>query len=183
MAKKIAFIVGSVRRGSFNLQLANIAEGLLEGKADVAYIDVASIPMMNQDVEFPAPEAVKNARDELMSSDAVWIFTPEYNRSIPGVLKNAIDWLSRPLDPTDPDRKSAVTGKKAIMCGAGGGKKTEYSRTALSEVLQFIGMDLLDGIGRGFALDRRAFTENIWEPGEDVVNDLKAQAELLIKSI
>jgi len=113
MAKRIAFVVGSTRRGSFNLQLATIAEGMLEGRADVVYIDPAPLPFVNQDIESPAPELVKNARDIVMSSDALWIFTPEYNQSIPGILKNLLDWLSRPLDPSDPDRKTAIKGKKS----------------------------------------------------------------------
>jgi NAD(P)H-dependent FMN reductase len=183
MAKRIAFIVGSTRKGSFNLQLANIAEGMLEGKADVVYIDPAALPFVNQDTEFPAPEPVKNARDVVMSSDAIWIFTPEYNQSIPGVLKNLLDWLSRPLDPSDPERKTAIRGKKVIVSGAGGGKRTQFCREALFNLLAFIGAEELDDRGRGFALDRRTFTENIWEPDESVINDLKEQADILIKSI
>ena len=183
MAKKVAFIVGSVRKGSFNLQIANIVESMLEGKADVIYVDSSSMPFMNQDIEFPAPNEVTDARNIVSDADAVWIFTPEYNHAIPGVLKNTLDWLSRPLDPADPDRKSAVTGKKVIMTGVGGGKKTEFSRAQLFDVLTFIGMEVLDGQGRGFSLDRRAFTENIWEPSDEVIDNLKEQVELLMKSI
>ena len=183
MAKRIAFVVGSTRRGSFNLQLATIAEGMLEGRADVVYIDPAPLPFVNQDIESPAPELVKNARDIVMSSDALWIFTPEYNQSIPGILKNLLDWLSRPLDPSDPDRKTAIKGKKVIISGAGGGKRTQFCRKALFDLLSFIGAEVLDEEGRGFALDRRAFTENIWEPDESVISDLREQADILMKSV
>lgn len=142
-------------------------------------MDIASFPLMNQDAEFPAPSAVSEARRQLSECDAVWVFTPEYNRSIPGPLKNAMDWLSRPLDPMDPDRVSAVKGKKVVISGAGGGKKTEFSRKALNDMLTFIGMEVIGGDGCGFALDRRAFTENIWEPGDDVTDALKGQASML----
>jgi len=173
------FVVGSIRKGSFNRQLASMAADIVKDWAEVDYMDIASFPLMNQDAEFPAPSAVSEARRQLSECDAVWVFTPEYNRSIPGPLKNAMDWLSRPLDPQDPDRVSAVKGKKAIICGAGGGKKTEFSRKALDEMLSFIGMEVIGGDGCGFALDRRAFAENIWEPGDDVKDALKVQAAML----
>jgi len=180
---RITFIVGSVRKGSFNLQLSRIAEEIVGSRAEICRMDISSIPFMDQDNEFPAPDAVASARKMVMGSDAVWFFTPEYNRSIPGALKNATDWLSRPLDPSDPDRISAMTGKKAIISGVGGGKRTEFSRRALSEVLAFIGMEIIGGEGEGFSLDRRAFTENIWEPGKEVRSALKKQADLLLDSI
>ena len=180
---KITFIVGSVRKGSFNLQLSKIAKEIIGDRAEVTYLDIASIPFMDQDNEFPAPKAVESARKIVMDSDALWFFTPEYNRSIPGALKNATDWLSRPLDPKDPDRRSAVTGKKAIISGIGGGKKTEFSRKALLDVLAFIGLDVIGGEGKGFSLDRRAFTEGIWEPDETVISDIREQAENLLESI
>ncbi len=180
---KILFIVGSIRKGSFNRQLSDIAEKIVSEWAVVDRLDISAFPFMNQDFEFPAPEAVSDARKKIGSADAVWIFTPEYNHSIPGVLKNALDWLSRPLDPADPQRVSAVTGKKVIMTGAGGGKKTAFCRAALKDLLTFIGMEVLDGEGRGFALDRRTFTENIWEPDGQCISDLEEQSEILRTSL
>jgi NAD(P)H-dependent FMN reductase len=180
---RVLFIVGSIRKGSFNRQLAHIAEDLIKDWAEASYLEVDSVPFMNQDIEFPEPEQVAAARRAVAESDAIWIFSPEYNHSIPGGLKNLLDWLSRPLDPADPDRRSAVTGKKVIMTGAGGGKRTEFCRKALFDMLSFIGMEVLDGQGRGFALDRRAFTEGIWEPDDACIEDLKAQADILRKNI
>jgi len=180
---KILFIVGSVRKDSFNRQLSRIAYNMVAEWHDVDYLDPASVPYMNQDLEADVPESVKSAREAVMSSDAVWIFTPEYNRSIPGVLKNLLDWLSRPLDLNDPDRVSALTSKKVIITGVGGGKRTEFCRKALFDMLTFVGMEVLDGEGAGFSLDRRAFAEGIWEPDEDCINVLRKQADKLHSSL
>ena len=181
--KKLLFVVGSKREGSFNRQLSLVAKDIVKDWAEVEYLDPYSVPFMNQDIEFPAPEAVAAARKAVSEADIIWVFTPEYNHQIPGAVKNMFDWLSRPLDPKDPNRITAVSGKKAILTGVGGGKRTIFSRTALKEFLQFISVEVIDGEGRGFALDRRAFTEGIWEPGEDVITQLKEQAEVVKGSV
>ena len=85
--KNILFIVGSLRQGSFNHQMAKKAESLLEGKATVTYLDYKDIPMMNQDLETPTLPAVQAARDAVLAADAIWIFSPVYNFAIPGVDK------------------------------------------------------------------------------------------------
>jgi len=180
---KILFIIGSARKGSFNRQLSEIARGYVEQWAQVEYLEPTSVPFMNQDIEFPAPAAVKEAREKVASADALWVFTPEYNQGIPGAVKNLFDWLSRPLDPNDPDRLSAIKGKKVILSGAGGGKRTSFCRKALHDLLLFIGADVVDGEGRGFGLDRRAFTEGIWEPGDEVALEIQNQAEMLKASV
>ena len=102
--KKVLMIVGSLRKDSFNLQLAKVAEKILKGQAEVRYLHYADLPFMNQDMEFPAPESVARVRQEVLAADGIWIFSPEYNYQIPGVLKNLLDWLSRPLAPNDWER-------------------------------------------------------------------------------
>ena len=97
--KNILFIVGSLRQGSFNHQMAKKAESLLEGKATVTYLDYKDIPMMNQDLETPTLPAVQAARDAVLAADAIWIFSPVYNFAIPGVVKNLID-LSETRGPS-----------------------------------------------------------------------------------
>ena len=99
--KKILIIVGSFRKNSFNTQLAKAVEKILENKADVSYLEYADVPFFNQDFEFPTPESVLKARSQVMDADGLWIFTPEYNYQIPGVLKNLLDWLSRPVSQDD----------------------------------------------------------------------------------
>ena len=75
MSKKVLFIVGSFRQGSFNHQLAAQAENILTDKAEVSYLDFKDIPFFNQDIESPAPAAVAKAREEILSADAIWIFS------------------------------------------------------------------------------------------------------------
>lgn len=93
--KNVLFIVGSMREQSFNRQLAKVAEEMLKGKCNVKYLDYSDLPYMNQDLEMPVQPAVARVREEVKNADALWIFTPEYNFSYPGVLKNLLDWLSR----------------------------------------------------------------------------------------
>jgi NAD(P)H-dependent FMN reductase len=118
--KKILFIVGSLRRNSFNLRLAKQAEKVLTGKARVEWLNYSAVPFFNQDHEFPAPREIKKVRKAVEDSDGIWIFTPEYNYQIPGSLKNLLDWLSRPVDNHDENSKSVLNGKCATISGAAG---------------------------------------------------------------
>lgn len=126
--KKIVFIIGSGRKNSFNKTLSQVAAKALEGKAEVEVVDVLDVPLLNQDKEFPAPEGVQKVRDAVMAADGVWLFTPEYNYSIPGTVKNILDWLSRPLT-SDYQKKSetAIAGKVVTASGVGGRNKTAGS--------------------------------------------------------
>ena len=108
---KVLFIVGSLRQGSFNHQLAQEAEKALAGKADVSYLDWSQVPIFSQDLEQSTPSAVAKVREEVQAADAIWIFSPVYNFSIPGSVKNLLDWLSRSLDLSDPHGASAINEK------------------------------------------------------------------------
>ena len=99
--KNMLFIVGSLRKQSFNRQLAALAEKMLAGRYNITYLAFEDVPLMNQDIEFPTPEAIANVRKQIQQADAIWICSPEYNFTIPGVLKNLLDWLSRPLKAND----------------------------------------------------------------------------------
>ena len=118
--KKVLMIVGSLRKDSFNLQLAKVAEKILKGQAEVRYLHYADMPFMNQDMEFPTPESIARVRQEVLAADGIWIFSPEYNYQFPGVLKNLLDWLSRPLVPNDWERGSAMKGKPVTISGVAG---------------------------------------------------------------
>src|ERR1043165_4367590 len=99
-------ISGSLRRGAWNTGLLHAAGELLPESMTLAIFDLADIPLYNQDHDGPhAPDVVKQLRERIRAADALLIATPEYNASIPGVLKNALDWASRPI--TD----SALAGK------------------------------------------------------------------------
>ena len=98
----IVAIAGSLRTGSLNRQLAEEAQRIvaeLEPDARFTILDWSDVPIFNQDIEHPAPEAVARVRAEVLDADGVWFFTPEYNHFFPGPLKNLLDWLSRPVGP------------------------------------------------------------------------------------
>ena len=111
MSKKVLFIVGSLREGSFNHQMALEAEKVLAGKAEVSYLDYSAIPLFNQELEVPTLPAVAAAREAVLAADAIWIFSPVYNFSIPGTVKNLLDWLSRALDLSETRGSSALQDK------------------------------------------------------------------------
>ena len=93
---KIAVIVGSIRRDSLNRRLAGALAKLASPKAEYTILQIDDLPLFSQDLEPSPPAAVTRLKREIEAADGVLIVTPEYNRSIPGVLKNAIDWASRP---------------------------------------------------------------------------------------
>ncbi|WP_147532834.1 NADPH-dependent FMN reductase [Bacillus marasmi] len=92
---KYVALVGSLRRGSYNLQLTKTIQDRYRGNFDLEILDIGVLPHYDQDVENDAPEIVKTFKNKVFEADGVIIVTPEYNWSIPGVLKNAMDWLSR----------------------------------------------------------------------------------------
>ena len=141
--KNALFVVGSFRANSFNRQLAREAETLLAPRAKVEWLDFRDIPFMDQDAENPAPAAVAKAREAILASDGVWFFTPEYNYSYPGLLKNLLDWLSRPRDPSNRDSPSVLAGKKCTVSGVGGRNATADCRKKLADLLAFVGMKQL----------------------------------------
>lgn len=116
--KRIAAIVGSLRENSYNRQLALAAKEIVGDRAIFEIVDYDDVPLMNQDIEYPAPEAVCRVREQIKSADGVWIFTPEYNHSYPGVLKNLIDWLSRPISK---EERQVLSRKPIAISGASPG--------------------------------------------------------------
>ena len=81
---KITAVAGSLRKDSFNRQLALEAQSLVGDQAEFELLDYAAVPLLNQDIEFPAPDAVRRAREIVKSSAGIWFFTPEYNHFFPG---------------------------------------------------------------------------------------------------
>jgi chromate reductase, NAD(P)H dehydrogenase (quinone) len=112
----IVGIAGSLRQASFNRALLRAAVQLAPPTLKVTVHDLAALPLYNADVEARAvPEAVAALRTAVRAADGLLVATPEYNHGVPGVLKNAIDWLSR------PPRASALDGKAAAIMGASPG--------------------------------------------------------------
>ena len=97
MSKKtIGVIVGSLRKESFNRSIANYVVSVIPAEYEVKFIDIKDIDMFNQDLEDNPPASWTRLREDVKSSDAYLFFTPEYNRSVPAVLKNSLDVASRP---------------------------------------------------------------------------------------
>lgn len=136
----ILLINGSLRKNSFNKILAEDAMSALGKAANVALLDYTDVPFYCADDEYPAPAAIKAVREKAAWADAFWFFTPEYNGMIPGVLKNLLDWLSRPVEAGTPRTNTPLFGKPAAISGAGGGRATKMAREQLSTLLKFLGM-------------------------------------------
>lgn len=109
---KIAVFVGSLRQNSTNEMLADALENLAPSGVEFEHIDI-HLPLYNEDVEYAGiPAAVQQAKEIVEAADGVLFVTPEYNRSVPGVLKNAIDWVSRPYG------QSSFSGKPVGIVGS-----------------------------------------------------------------
>jgi chromate reductase len=112
-------ICGSLRRASFNMAALRTAIALKPAGMSVTVADISQIPLYNEDVRalgFPPP--VERLRAQIAAADALLFVTPEYNYSMPGVLKNAIDWASRPPDQPFAGKPAAIMGAAAGMAGS-----------------------------------------------------------------
>jgi chromate reductase len=133
---RVLGISGSLRADSHNSALLRAAaERLPTGTELIPYERLAEIPPYDEDVELDGvPEAVRDLRDAIRSADAVLVATPEYNHSIPGQLKNALDWVSRPAG------KSALNGKPVAAIGASTGMfGAVWAQAELRKVLGALG--------------------------------------------
>jgi chromate reductase len=120
---KIVGLVGSLRKDSFNKALMEEAVRQCPREAEIGIADI-ELPLFNQDFENDPPEKVKDFKMKIKSADAILIAAPEYNYSIPGVLKNAIDWASRPPGQNSFEGKPAAIMSASI--GMLGGARSQY---------------------------------------------------------
>lgn len=130
---------GSLRKGSYNAGLLRAAVELMPENARLKPASIEGIPLYNADVETSqgVPEVVKRIKDRIAASDGLLLVTPEYNNSIPGVFKNAVDWISRP-----PEDRIRVFKNRAVgIIGASPGDHgTVFSQTAWLPVLRTLAM-------------------------------------------
>ncbi len=139
--KKIIAIVGSMRKDSYNLQMAKLAKEYVQDKVDFEILEYKDIPMFNQDIEFPAPDSVTRVRAKVEEADGVWFFSPEYNHFFSGALKNLLDWLSRPVDEKPlilSQKPAALTGTSPGMSG------TVVGQNHLVTLLSFLDMRIMN---------------------------------------
>ena len=129
----VAVLVGSLRKDSFNKQLAHALEKIAGDRAEFRYIRIDDLPLYNQDFDADYPALCNARKEQIRSTDAILFVTPEYNRSIPGVLKNAIDVCSRPYGT------NAFAGKPGAVIGtSGGAMSTALAQQHLRNVCVFV---------------------------------------------
>ena len=115
-----------------------------------------------------------------MAADGIWIFSPEYNYQIPGVPKNLLDWLSRPLIPNDWERSSAVKGKAVTISSVAGKSAGAGVRKHLCGLLEMMSMKLIGGKGTGISADAQSFATGRLNLSEENREILRTQAELFL---
>jgi chromate reductase len=115
---------GSLRKGSYNKAILRAALELSPEDAKIEIFDLEGIPPYNMDLENRMPEKVKEFKAKIRAADAILIVTPEHNYSVPGVLKNAIDWASRP--PGDNSFEGKPVGIMSASTGMLGGARAQY---------------------------------------------------------
>ncbi|MDQ6638417.1 MAG: NAD(P)H-dependent oxidoreductase [Pseudomonadota bacterium] len=136
--RRVAVVVGSLRKESFNRKLAKVLVAIAPAPLSLEIVEIGQLPLYNQDDDAAPPAASAAFKQQIAAVDAVLFVTPEYNRSVPGVLKNAIDVASRPYG------KSAWDGKPAAVIslspGAIGGFGANHH---LRQSLVFLNMPVL----------------------------------------
>ena len=135
---QIAVVVGSLRKDSFNRKLANAIVKLAPPEFSFKQVQISDLPLYNQDDDTNQAESVKRLKAEIVASHGLLFVTPEYNRSMPGVLKNAIDHASRPYG------QNAWAGKPAGVLGASVGViGTAIAQQHLRNVLAYLDVPTL----------------------------------------
>jgi len=144
---KVAAIVGSLRKDSYNRQLAETLKERYSSKFDLEILEIGNLPHYNQDNEFDPAPSVKEFKQKVKEADAVLLLTPEYNWSIPGVLKNALDWLSR-VD-------KVLIGKPVMVAGAATGLLgTIRAQLQLRQILSALQVDLFPPAGNEILINQ-----------------------------
>jgi chromate reductase len=181
---KIAVVVGSNRRESINRRLAQALIGLADDKFAFSFVQIDDLPLYNQDLEAELPTCVARLKAEISSADGLLFVTPEHNRSIPTVLKNAIDWGARPYG------RNSWSGKPVAITGTSPGAiGTAVAQQHLRQVLGVLGAlvmggeayitykpGLLDEAGAISDDSTRAFLKNFVDQFSTLVSRLAASS-------
>jgi chromate reductase, NAD(P)H dehydrogenase (quinone) len=155
---KVLGISGSLRRGSYNSALLRAATRLMPAESTLEIASIRGVPLYDGDVEAQGiPAAVTQLKEAIVKADGVLLVTPEYNNSIPGVFKNAIDWLSRPAS----DIKRVFGGKPFALIGTSPGPfGTVLSQNAWLSVLRTLGTQTWFGGRLALARAANVFDES-----------------------
>lgn len=166
----ILAFAGSLRKSSYNLSLLKTAQQLLPTEANMEIFNLSDIPLFNMDLKMVGePETVQEFKSKIRSADALLIATPEYNASIPGVLKNALDWASHPRS------QSPLVNKPTAIIGAGGTSGTKHAQRHLREIAEHLRMNVLD--------KPELLVNRVWEKFDDEGNLVDSATISQIKQI
>jgi chromate reductase len=151
----IAVLVGSLRKESYNLKMARALMAMAPETLSLELISIGDLPLYNADLESTPPELYKSFRDQIRNSDGVLFLTPEYNRSVPGVLKNAIDVGSRPYG------KSAWEGKPGAVISVSQGSMGGFGANHhLRQSLVFLNVPAMQQPEAYIGNAKKLFNEN-----------------------
>ncbi len=151
---KVAMIVGSLRKESFNRKLALALDKLNHSQLQFLFLKIEDVPLYNQDLDEHLPASVARMKKEIAEANAVLIVTPEYNRSIPGVLKNIIDWGTRPYG------KNVWAGKPCGIVGISPSNVgTAVSQSHLRSVMTMLDVRLM-GLPEVYLVYKDGFFDN-----------------------
>lgn len=176
----ILFIVGSLREASLNRQLAHVAIKIIGDRATCEILEWDDVPLFNQDIETPAPKAVSRVREAVMKADALWFATPENNHSIPGALKNLIDWLSRPVGKDEP---AVIMGKLATASTVAGSSCGRYVHAALLPVFEYLKMPQPNAPYASKCFSRQEFSSSTLEVSDALKVALSQQIDALFAKL
>ena len=180
--KHIVIIVGSLRKGSFNKQLATIINEQLH-EFTTEFLSYENIPFFNEDNEFPTPLEIKQVRNNIKKADGIWIVSPEYNGEIPGALKNLLDWLSRPEKPNDWETGSVLKNKLITISSIAGKSKGLGVRTSLARLLKRLEMRVIHDVGTGISFNEQTFISQQVKLSNIEENLLKQQIQTFTSAI
>lgn len=168
---RVLGIAGSLRSSSYNRELLRLAASVLPDRVELeTWAGLRELPAFDEDGEEPTPLAVARLRAAIGSADAVLLAVPEYNGSIPGALKNALDWASRPV------ATNAFRGKPVAVIGASSGSfGGVWAQAETPKVLGLMGARVVDAeLAVGKAQDR------LTEPDEELLTRLREAVETLV---
>lgn len=173
---KIAVLVGSIREGSLNHAFAKAIEAYMPNDVTFDYVSLSELPLFDQDSEQAMPESVQSLKASIEAADGLFVVTPEYNRGYPGVLKNAIDWASRPYG------KNSFENKPVVLAGVSSGSLgATQAQSQLRNVLLYLNMHVM-GQPEAY-INGRAFFNEDGAVAEESVPFAKDYAEALLKHI
>ena len=183
MNKNVLFVVGSLREKSFNRIVAEYISKKLEEKGiEISFLDYSKLPFISQDIEFPTPNEVVKVRNDVKNTDALWIVTPEYNGSVPGPLKNFLDWISRPVEKGNFGAPEFVKGKLVAISGAAGKSEASLVIGEISGLLTRMGLNLLEE-KVGLVLPAEAFQTGVFNLSDEQKTKLDNEVKLFVEKL